>query len=403
MKINELEDLLGVSKATIRYYEDQGLVTPLRMENGYREYSDDEVRMFQKIIVLRKLGLGIPEIRDLIDGKADLHYALEYNIERLRTRQDEIVSAIELCEDIKADAADFENIDSVKYLRHIYEDEQKGAHFAEAKEMSVRKLNLAITLLGMLAGAPVIQNKQFSANSYEQPLPADIRANKKDGDEYATIGSVLKKGGKLKVVLISVVVFYIALGIFNGLSVWGGLGYNAKYVSDYNKSGMTAIIKLDVEELSQIAAIDAEAVDASTTSSLFRFHTKGGLQLSVKRSSGGKWIDIDTKDTNVNEGYLFITGDPSSGIELHIVSGNDGVKYTTEINDNTYRKETTKLKIFDGEFAMYEGEEQSIALFLRNEKDWPEATDDMNGTFFGEILTETPPDGCYAVAVQDAD
>lgn len=35
MKINELEDLLGVSKATIRYYEDQGLVTPLRMENGY--------------------------------------------------------------------------------------------------------------------------------------------------------------------------------------------------------------------------------------------------------------------------------------------------------------------------------------------------------------------------------
>ena len=28
MKINELEDLLGVSRATIRYYEDQGLVTP---------------------------------------------------------------------------------------------------------------------------------------------------------------------------------------------------------------------------------------------------------------------------------------------------------------------------------------------------------------------------------------
>ena len=68
MKINELEDLLGVSKATIRYYEDQGLVTPPRMDNGYREYSDQEVQLFQKIIVLRKLGLGIRIKYDGVKG-----------------------------------------------------------------------------------------------------------------------------------------------------------------------------------------------------------------------------------------------------------------------------------------------------------------------------------------------
>ena len=50
---------------------------------------------------------------------------------------------------------------------------------------------------------------------------------------------------------------------------------------------------------------------------------------------------------------------------------------------------------------MYEGEEEAIALFLRSEKDWPEATDDMHELFFGEVLTETPPDGCYVVTVQD--
>ena len=60
-----------------------------------------------------------------------------------------------------------------------------------------------------------------------------------------------------------------------------------------------------------------------------------------------------------------------------------------------------EVKIIDGEIAMYEGEEEGIALFLRNENDWPEATDDMNGLFFGEVLTETPPDGCYVVTVQD--
>ncbi len=400
MKINELEDLLGVSKATIRYYEDQGLVTPPRTDNGYREYSDEEVQLFQKIIVLRKLGLGIPEIRDLIDGRAELHDVLEYNMERLRTRQDEIASAMELCGKIEAEAADFASIDSPKYLKHIYENEQKGAHFAETKEISVRQLNLAITLLGMLAGAPVIQNKQFSEHSNDKPLPADIRANKKEGDEYATVGTVLKKGGKLKVVLVVVLLFFLALGIFNGLSVWGGLGFNAKYVFDFNKSGIT-LFKPDDEELAQIAAVDSEAVNACKESSLYKFHTKGCLQLSVKQSSNGVWTELDRHETNAKEGYLFITGDPSSGIELHIISGTNGMKYATEINDSTYRKETTKLKTFDGEIAMYEGEEEAIALFLRNEKDWPEATDDMNELFFGEVLTETPPDGCYAVTVQD--
>ena len=121
----------------------------------------------------------------------------------------------------------------------------------------------------------------------------------------------------------------------------------------------------------------------------------------MNQSSDGEWTEIDSQVTNAKEGYLFKTGDPSSGIDLHIIADTEGIKYTTEINDSTYRKEATKLKIIDGEIAMYEGEEEGIALSLRNENDWPEATDEMNGRFFGEVLTETPPDGCYAVTVQD--
>ena len=92
MKINELEELLGVSRATIRYYEDQGLVTPPRTENSYRDYGDEEARLFQKIIVLRKLGVGVPEIKDLIEDKAELHDVLEQNVDRLRAQQDQEIS-----------------------------------------------------------------------------------------------------------------------------------------------------------------------------------------------------------------------------------------------------------------------------------------------------------------------
>ena len=41
MKINEVEQMLGISKANIRFYEKQNLLTPRRNENGYREYSQE--------------------------------------------------------------------------------------------------------------------------------------------------------------------------------------------------------------------------------------------------------------------------------------------------------------------------------------------------------------------------
>ena len=110
MKINELEELLGVSRATIRYYEDQGLVTPPRTENSYRDYGDEEARLFQKIIVLRKLGVGVPEIKDLIEDKAELHDVLEQNVDRLRAQQDEIAAAIEMCGELDAEAGDFDRL-----------------------------------------------------------------------------------------------------------------------------------------------------------------------------------------------------------------------------------------------------------------------------------------------------
>ena len=84
----------------------------------------------------------------------------------------------------------------------------------------------------------------------------------------------------------------------------------------------------------------------------------------------------------------------------------------TIVDDGTTTNDTRLGAVRDIQFAMEKLDIDDDALILTgdnvldfslDEKDWPEATDDMNGAFFGEILTETPPDGCYAVAVQDAD
>ena len=43
MKIKQVEELVGITKKNIRFYEDQGLLEVKRAENGYREYSLNDV------------------------------------------------------------------------------------------------------------------------------------------------------------------------------------------------------------------------------------------------------------------------------------------------------------------------------------------------------------------------
>ena len=81
MTIKEVEQLLEVPRATIRFYEKQGLISPARGENGYRDYTDEDVETLKKIIILRKIGMTVEEISDLFDGIQSMNKALDANIE----------------------------------------------------------------------------------------------------------------------------------------------------------------------------------------------------------------------------------------------------------------------------------------------------------------------------------
>jgi DNA-binding transcriptional MerR regulator len=62
MKIGELSSRTGVSIRSLRYYEQQGMLTPMRLENGYREYpsyTEEHVRTIQLYL---KLGLSTEQI-----------------------------------------------------------------------------------------------------------------------------------------------------------------------------------------------------------------------------------------------------------------------------------------------------------------------------------------------------
>lgn len=66
MFIHEVCKKCSLTKKAIYYYEKQGLIRPNIGENGYRNYSDEDVSILKEIFVLRKLGLTISEINNVL-------------------------------------------------------------------------------------------------------------------------------------------------------------------------------------------------------------------------------------------------------------------------------------------------------------------------------------------------
>jgi len=71
MLINEASKLTNLTKKAIEYYLEQKLVNPNRLENGYRDFSEDDIECLKKIYVLRKLGLSTEEIKSVLADKTN--------------------------------------------------------------------------------------------------------------------------------------------------------------------------------------------------------------------------------------------------------------------------------------------------------------------------------------------
>lgn len=131
MKINELENQLNLSRANIRFYEKEGLLTPTRKENGYREYSEEDVAILKKIIIFRKLGFSLPEIREILTGGLDITNAIESNIAKLNEQIAELNGALEVCNIIKKEAPSNDSFDENHYLELIQSKENNGEKFMD--------------------------------------------------------------------------------------------------------------------------------------------------------------------------------------------------------------------------------------------------------------------------------
>jgi DNA-binding transcriptional MerR regulator len=67
MRIGELAEQAGTTTRALRYYESRGLLRARRSENGYRSYSEDDLRLLRQIQTLRDIGFDLEETRPFVE------------------------------------------------------------------------------------------------------------------------------------------------------------------------------------------------------------------------------------------------------------------------------------------------------------------------------------------------
>lgn len=95
-KIDEVTKQIGVTKRTLRYYEEIGLIKPpIRTEGNMRLYSSDDVRDIKKILEAREvLGFSLTELQHFISLKEEMEQAYEEEDEQAPIHADKLHSLL---------------------------------------------------------------------------------------------------------------------------------------------------------------------------------------------------------------------------------------------------------------------------------------------------------------------
>ena len=161
MKINEVEALVGITKKNIRFYEEKGLLCPVRnSENGYRDYRQAEVEELRRIKLLRKLGIPIEEIRRMQEGKQTVGDGMRRHLVTLERDRQNIDEAVRLCRLLQEREIPLGELDAEDVLAEMERLEQSGASFQNRQRQDVRIryvapvaiAAVAVVLLGALMG-----------------------------------------------------------------------------------------------------------------------------------------------------------------------------------------------------------------------------------------------------------
>ena len=173
MKIKQVEELVGITSKNIRFYESQGLITPERAENGYREYHQKNIDTLKKIKLLRKLGVSVEEIKAVLNYDKTLEECLEQHKDALKKECANLTNMQNLADAILQNQNALDGLQTDEWLDEMEKMEKEGVDFVNVSKIDVhrkKKLGAAIGGVFMIVLMAFFMGILLWGNSQE-PLP----------------------------------------------------------------------------------------------------------------------------------------------------------------------------------------------------------------------------------------
>lgn len=90
MRLNEVIKQVDLSKRAIKFYEEKGLLKTKRDSNGYRNYTDKDISLLKEISSYRKMGIGLLDIKRILNDKSILKQILIEKKKEITISQNEL-------------------------------------------------------------------------------------------------------------------------------------------------------------------------------------------------------------------------------------------------------------------------------------------------------------------------
>ena len=148
MKIKQVEELVGITRKNIRFYEEQGLLQVARADNGYREYHMEDVRRLQQIRLLRKLSVPLEDIRALFAGTLRLDTCLSRQMMQYERQKRDLDQMAKFCEMLMRENTSLQSMDAELCLERMERLEKEGTSFMDVNTTDVKKKRRNGAVLG---------------------------------------------------------------------------------------------------------------------------------------------------------------------------------------------------------------------------------------------------------------
>ena len=90
-KVNEVSKMTGVSRRTLQYYDDQGLLSAKRSKDNHRQYDEEALERTWQILVYKEMDFKLREIRYLLQlTEEDQGKYLEQKIRQINQQIEEL-------------------------------------------------------------------------------------------------------------------------------------------------------------------------------------------------------------------------------------------------------------------------------------------------------------------------